>query len=202
MINFRPVGAPRTNPTGETTTVLDCCDLACRPYRPRLGGAGNGRRLETTSRPIRPLLHTAATGALTASQPDITDSGSRPYEEELINWLSLSVAFSTSSIGTITHATRYSTTPLPPSAAMRTITSRTMFASIPLYAAKPPHTPAILRSVVDRVSRRESRRSGWPADRSVRFMTSDSSWSYSLHGGDRGSLCSVVRPLASSHPAD
>src|SRR5690349_13122698 len=96
--------------------------------------------------------------------------------EELINWLSWSVAFLRSSTGTITHATRYSTTPVPPSAARTTITSRTMFASMPLYAAKPPHTPAILRSVVDRVSRREPRRSDWPAGRSVRFMTSGSSW--------------------------
>jgi hypothetical protein len=112
-------------------------------------------------------LHTAEVGAGTASQPDITDSGSTGLYEELTNWLSLSVIFSTSPIGTITHATRYSTTPLPPIAAKMTITNRAMFASMPLYAAKPPHTPAILRSVVDRVSRREPvAQLGLRADRS------------------------------------
>ena len=89
-----------------------------------------------------------------------------------------SVASAASSTGTIAHATRYSTTPPPPSAANRTITSRTMLASMPLYAASPPHTQAIVRSVLGQVSRPEPDRSGWPAGPSVIPMTSASSRSF------------------------
>src|SRR5215203_4682438 len=56
----------------------------------------------------------------------------------------------------ITYATRPRT--IAPGKIARTIQrSRTAVASMPRYSARPPHTPAILRSLVDRVKRR------WPA---------------------------------------
>ena len=59
--------------------------------------------------------------------------------------------------GMISHASRYAMTP-PMTAAQKiertTHTRRTAVLSIWKYSARPPHTPASCRSVVDRLSRR------------------------------------------------
>ena len=87
------------------------------------------RRLERVSAQFPDVVASLAAGL----GPRRSGRGMCPagLHEKLISTYR-SVASPASSTGTIAHATRYSSTPLPPNTARRTITSRTMFASMPL----------------------------------------------------------------------